>query len=208
MRSIRKRLSGRGYSAVELLIVIAIIGILAAMGVPWIINIVHKTKMEGLLSKTGFMYHLARNEAVKQNFITVVRADLDASQITAFADLNGAALGTPPDGIFNPIDGEPDKTTDYELATFDIPNGISFAAPDTLAVVDGLTAVAGERVAIFIADGSIVDIGAVRFGDARANFFEIRVAPQGTARVQIRKWDEVDEEWFEQGEENRVWQWF
>jgi len=211
MSANRKRKSGRGFSAVELLIVVVIIGFLAVMGIPWLQNIIHKAKMEGLLSKTGFLFHVAKSESIKQNYRTVVRVDLDGGQITAFADINGLALGSAPDGVFNPIDGEPNKTTDYELATYDLPIGIEFSAPGGLDLLDGFTTVdnngTDELVAIFIADGSIVDIGAIRIGDARGNQFEIRVAPQGTARVQIRKWDDVETEWFEQGEEDRVWQW-
>lgn len=211
MRTKSTRRSRKGFSIVEMLLVIAIVGILAAMGIPWIINVVQKTKMEGLLSKTGFLFHLAKSESIKQNFNTVVRFDLANRQVVSFADVNGPLLGTPSDGVFNPIAGEPDRTTDYQLAVFDLPNSINFSAPGAQELIDSFTTVdnggTDEQVAIFLPDGSIVDVGAVRLNDPRGNFFEIRVAPQGTARVQTRKWDDVETEWFEQGEEDRVWQW-
>ncbi len=31
--------------------------------------------------------------------------------------------------------------------------------------------------------------GAIRFGDLRGNFLEVRVEPAATARVQVLKWD-------------------
>jgi prepilin-type N-terminal cleavage/methylation domain-containing protein len=211
MRTKSTRRSRKGFSAVEVVLVIAIVGILATMGIPWIINIVHKTKMEGLLNKTGFLFHIAKSESIKQNFNTVVRFDIAGRRIISFADVNGPVLGTPPDGVFNPIAGEPDRTTDYRLAIYDVPNGIDFDAPGAQDLIDSFTTVdnggTDEQVAIFLPDGSIVDVGAVRLGGARGNLFEIRVAPQGTARVQTRKWDEAEGEWFEQGEEDRVWEW-
>jgi type II secretory pathway pseudopilin PulG len=194
-----------------MLIVIAITGLLAVMGIPWIVNIVHKTKMEGLLSRTGFLFHLARAESIKQKFNTVVRFDIDARQITAFADLNGNGPGTAPDGVFNAVAGAPRNTTDYQLATLELPSGIEFEAPGAMDVIDAFTTVdnnsTDEQVAIFLADGSITDIGAVRLGDARDNFFELRVAPQGTARVQARMWNDTESEWYEQGQEGRNWEW-
>ena len=211
MRPNRTLVPRGGFTAVEMLIVIVITGVLALMGVPLLQSIIHKTKMEGQLGKTSFLFHVAKSESVKQNFNTVVRIDPAARQITAFVDLNGAALGTAPDGVFNPIAGEPRNTTDYELATYDLPSGIEFEGPGATPIVDGFTTVdnngTDEQVAIFISDGSIVDIGAFRVGDRRDNFFEIRIAPQGTARVQVRKYDPDEDDWFEQGEENRVWEW-
>ena len=64
-----------------------------------------------------------------------------------------------------------------------------------------------EQVAIFEPDGTIQDIGTFRFGDQRGNYLAIEVAPAATARVLLVKWDKDDEEWKEQGEDGKKWEW-
>ena len=87
------------------------------------------------------------------------------------------------------------RTTDYQIGgTFELPAGISFAAPDgtdDAKVADGFLDVtwSGTDVAVFDSDGSVRVVGAFRTGDLEGNFLEIRVEPQATARVEIRKWD-------------------
>ncbi len=205
------RQSRKGFTAVEMLVVIAIVGILAAMGVPLLQNIIHRSKMEGLLGNSSTIMRRARSESIKQNVDTVVRFDFALRRVEAFADRDGATTADPPDGVFNPVVGEPNKTTDYWIGNFDLPGGIEFVGPALLDPIDGLTTVdnngTDEEVAIFISDGSITDIGAVRLGDDRGNFFELRIAPQGTARVQVRKWDDIAGEWFEKNEEGHSWSW-
>ncbi len=211
MRRHQRSSAPTGFSVVEMLVVIAIMGILATMGIPWLQNILHRTKMEGLISNSSTMFRLARSESIKQNVRTVVRFDLTLRRVEAFADRDGDTILDPPDGVYNPVAGEPFKTTDYWLGSFDLPAGIEFAAPAMLDEVDGFTTVdnngLSEEVAILLSDGSITDIGAVRLGDARGNFFEIRIAPQGTARVQVQKWDDIEADWFEKGEDGFTWSW-
>ncbi len=201
----------RGYSFVEVVVVVALLGILATMGIPLLQNVIHRTKMEGLIGNTTGMFRFARSESIKQNFNTVLRFDFANRRLEAFADLNGTALTDPPDGVFSPVPFQPARTTDYRLGGFELPVGIEVEAPGSLDPIDGFTSVdnggTAERVAIFTADGSITDIGGIRLADARGNFFEVRVAPQGTARIQVLKWDEIEQAWFEKGEDGRPWVW-
>ncbi len=194
-----------------MLVVIAILGILATMGIPLLQNIIHRTKMEGLLNNASAMFRYARSEAIKQNVNTVLRFDFANRRLEAFADRNGATLADPPDGVFSPVAGQPAKTTDYWLGSFDLPAGIEVDAPGSQDPIDAFSTIDNdgteEQVAIFISDGSISAVGGIRLGDARGNFFEVRVAPQGTARIQVRKWDEIEREWFEKGEDGHQWVW-
>lgn len=212
MERIQTSRDRRGFTAVEMLVVIAITGILAALGVPLLQNFIHRAKMEGLTANTSTLMRLARSEAIKANVRTVVRFDLDNRRFIAYADLNGPLLGDAPDGVFNPIAGEPTRTTDYRVGVpFDLPVGVEFQAPAALDQIDGFTTVdnAGtdEQVAIFLPDGSINDIGGLRLGDNRNNFFEVRIAPQGTARIRVLKWNDAEADWFEQSQEGHLWEW-
>lgn len=200
-----------GFTAVEMLVVIAILGILATMGIPLLQRVIHRTKMEGLISNTSSMFRYARSESIKQNVTTVLRFDFTARRLEAFADLNGATMTDPADGVYSPVAGQAPRTTDYRLGGFELPSGIRVDAPGTQDPIDGFTTVnnggTNEQVAIFVSDGSITNIGAIRLADARGNFFEVRVAPQGTARIHVLKWDEIDQKWFEKDQEGRKWVW-
>lgn len=207
----RKALFPRGFTAVEMLVVLAILGILMTMGIPIFISVIHQTKMFALLNQTGTVYRLARSEAIKKRFDMVVRYDFDGRRLELFADLNGITIDDPPDGIYNPVDTEPAGTTDYWVSSFGLPSGVDVDAPGLEPDIDGFTTVDNggtlERVAVFLADGSIDQIGAIRLADTQGNYFEIRVSPQATARIFSRKWDAVEGEWFEKGEDGHEWEW-
>ena len=208
-RSHRRR---SGFTAVEMLIVVALLGILATIGMPLLMRVVHRAKMEALVQRTFVLIQIARSESISKNVNTIVRVDPEAGAVTAFADIDGPNAGDPPDFMFNPVDGEPRHTTDYEIARYPLPVGIEFSAPDGEDQIDGFTEVPGgddEQVAVFAPDGSIDQVGAFRLGDQRGNFLEIRVTPQATARVQVRKWTESDDGWgwYQRGEDQTVWNW-
>ena len=207
-----QRRPGRGFTAVEMLVIIAILGILMSMGIPLFVNLIHQTKMFGLINKTGSMYRLARAEAVKRRVDVVVRYDFTFKRIEVFADIDGIAAGDPPDGIYNPVGGEPPGRTDYWLGSFGLPAGIAVAAPGMQDVIDGFTTVDNngtlEDVAIFVPDGSIDQVGAIRVADPHGNFFEVRISPQATARIFTQKWNDVEAEWYEDGEDGHDWEWY
>jgi len=190
LRGRRHRLHS-GFTIIEMIVVVAIIGIMATIGLPNLVRMIHRAKLDGIVRETSVLMQRARSEAVRQNVPTVVRADFARNEVVAFADVDGVAAGDPSDMIFNPVAGEPHRTTDYELGRYRLPNLVGFAHPsgDPAERVDGFTAAGGENVAVFDPNGSIRDLGAIRFGDQRGNFLEVRIEPAATARVQVRKWD-------------------
>ncbi len=201
-----RRRTAAGFTFIEMLVVLVVLLIAAALGFPALQNMIVRSKLEGIARETGMLVQQARFEAIKRSVPTVVRIDLDKRQVVAFADVNGAAIGDPPDGIFNPVAGQPRRGTDYIVGgTLQLPSRIEFQAPGGQAVIEGLTAVGGEKVLIFATDGSVSDDGAVRFADGRGNFLELRVEPRATARVELKKWD--GSFWRAAGEGGVPWNW-
>ncbi len=89
--------------------------------------------------------------------------------------------------------------------TIELEDSVNFEAPPAEAgdVITGLTG----NCFVFLPDGSVQETGAFRFADVRGNFLEVRVQPQATARVQVRKWDETDNKWYTRDQGGKAWEW-
>lgn len=203
-----------GFTIVEAILVVAIMGIASALLLPALQQLIHSSKIRGICRSTAAQMRKARFEAIKRGVPSVVSIDPDARAVITFVDVNGAALNALPDGIFNPIAGQPPGATDFELERVLLPAGIDFIfqATSGLASVDGFDNTGNpdppDDQAIFEPDGSINDAGAFRFGDQRGNFLEVRVDPPATARIEVRKWtDEGGGAWQSQGEGGATWKW-
>ncbi len=207
-RGRRKRLHS-GFTVIEMILVVAIIGIMATLGLPNLLRTLHRAKLEGIARETSVLMQMARSEAVRQNVPTVVRVDFTRNEVVAFADVDGPAAGSPSDMIYNPVAGEVHRTTDYEIGRYMLPNRVLFEAPsgDPDGPVKGFTPAGPGQVALFNPNGSIEGLGAIRFADQRGNFLEVRVSPAATARVQVRKWDPDLSAWHSRNQEDKPWVW-
>jgi hypothetical protein len=178
---------------------------------PALLNFMQRAKLEGAARQMVQMLHATRLEAITRGAPSVVAIDEDTGELVAFVDVDGATTTDPPDGLFNPKDGDPYKQTDYELGRFRLPSGIAFVTPDGDDGVDSIDGFTNpvpipSHIAYFGIDGSAADDGAFRVADTRGNFLEARIAAATTARVELRKWD--GSEWREQGEEEGgAWTW-
>jgi prepilin-type N-terminal cleavage/methylation domain-containing protein len=204
----------RGFTLTEVLVVLAILGIIAAFGIPALQDMIQRSKLLGIAEQTSATLRRARFEAIKRNRPAVVRIDGSGDQlvIVAFIDVDGvegSANEDLPDLIFNPHSGKAPRETDYELQRLSVPARVTQTTPDGSDSVEGFTADPGggaSNIAVFDPDGSLRNVGAFRFADAVGNFIEVRAAPASTGRVTLQKWQ--DGGWLEQGlSGGESWQW-
>jgi type II secretory pathway pseudopilin PulG len=200
-----------GFSLIEVAVTLTTLSIAAGMGMPALLNYMQRAKLEGAAHQVEMMLYSTRLEAITRGAPTVVMIDESTGDLVSFADVNGAGANPTPDGIFDPIAGEPYKQTDYELGRLRFAVGVKLADPrgdEGLDSVDGFVnpAPIPARLAYFNIDGTVRDDGAFRLADERGNFLEARIAATTTARVELRKWDGAH--WREQGEgEAGAWSW-
>jgi hypothetical protein len=90
--------------------------------------------------------------------------------------------------------------------TIELPDSVSFDAPGSQPAITPAIAV-DDDCFTFLADGSVKELGAFRFGDVRGNFLEVQIEPKATARVQVRKWDETANDWYTRDEGGKAWEW-
>jgi type II secretory pathway pseudopilin PulG len=208
----RLRSARTGFTVLELLVIMTTLALAATIGMPALLNFMQRAKLEGAARQVVQMLHATRLEAITRGAPSVLALDEDTGELVAFVDVDGATTTDPPDGVFNPKDGDPYKQTDYELGRFRLPSGIAFLTPDGDDGVDSIDGFANPEpipahIAYFGINGSVADAGAFRIADTRGNFLEARIAAATTARVELRKWD--GSEWREQGEEEEggAWTW-
>lgn len=212
-----------GFSLLELLIVVSLTGMLLALAIPRLGYLLQRSRFESIARETAAAVSRARIEAIRRGVPVVVRADFAANQIVAFADVNDNA-GTPgSDLLFNPQVGANAGTTDYEIVRLPLPSFVEFwgpgdTNPEAGAAILGFTDLDGAGSepfgAVLELNGTIRDLGAFHFGDAKGNILQVLVSPASTARAQIRKYDPDrtvgpdGTHFFTKGEDDLPWRWF
>ena len=199
----------RGFTLVELLVVIALIGLLALWGVPTLLNTLSRTRLVGASKEIATMIQLGRLEAIKkggvngdvQNRVTAIRYNAGLRSFDLLLDDTA-------DGNFNP-------TTPLQ-GRYTLPTGVSLWAPgepnpegtDAIDAWDeppgGPDTFAGP---IFVSDGSVRVAGAYRLADTRGNYLEVRVDFPATGKIVIQKYFPSLTAWFENGEATHEWEW-
>lgn len=192
------------FTLVELLITLAVLGVIVGLGLPALNKLIMRAKLEGQARSVSVLAGRARNEAVTQGAEAVVH--LDGDEFVAFVDLDGPNAADPPDGLFNPVSGQGYKATDWEMSRVPLANKITVAAPTGEDAIFGLvnTDRPDERI-IFNPDGTLLSTGAFRLADPAGNYLEVAVGPRATGQVTLRKWDGTA--WREQDEGGEAWTW-
>ncbi len=172
----------RGFTLIEMLVVLAILGVAMMLAAPYLIAQIQRSKLLGTVSQVSGLMRLARLDAVKNSRCAMVGITLSTRKVNAYTDRNDNCL---------PDAGE-------EIGEVILPNSVTFEAPTGdkgAASVQGFSTWAGNpNAAVFRNDGSVDAIGAFRFkaaplGSGSPNYLEVNVAPKATARVALRKWE-------------------
>jgi prepilin-type N-terminal cleavage/methylation domain-containing protein len=192
-----------GFTLVELLIVLVIAVLLVTLGLPNLLGLLARQRLEGQARDVAALVHRARHEALVRGVPAVV--ELDADGFTAFVDVHGASLTDPPDGVYEPLPAAPVQGTDLRIGDRRLHERLHLEGPGAMPGVEGLTFVDGAPKAIFDPDGSVRDTGAIRISDRRGNVLELRIAPRATGRIGLYKWDGMF--WRANGEGGTSWTW-
>lgn len=178
-----------GFTLIEMVVVIAFMGVLMLIGIPAIQNLLHRSKLEGAARESMIMMQQARLEAIKRNDTTIVLADATNRRVVSFIDEDG-------DAAFD--------AGETVLGQLQLGSGITFTDPAG-NTGDAAQTFTGPTGPLFEVDGSVAETGALRFADQRGNFLEVVVEPAATGRVRLRKWDGAA--WREPGEGGTAWEW-
>jgi prepilin-type N-terminal cleavage/methylation domain-containing protein len=181
-----------GFTLFELMVVIAIVLMIALVGYPALQQRLEQARVKGFIESASARIGEARAEAIRGRFPVVVQPDVANNVIVMFANVDNDA-----NYAFNPDPTQTHRTADYEISRVRLPVDFDVEfrtpvdkGPGKRDIVDGLTDTsADDNAAVFLPDGSAQDSGGFRFGDTRGNYFEVRVFPKATGKIQIQKWD-------------------
>jgi len=187
-----------GFTLIELLIILIVIGIIAAIGYPSLQKMIIRSNLEGVTRGTAVLMQSCRIEAMKQNRPCRVLADTAKRDVVAWVDMN--------------TDGVQDADEPL-IGQVRLHATVSFVAPGAELIFESFDTAGTTGWATFLGDGTVEKVGAIRFGDTRDNFLEVRVQPQATGRIQTRKYNDtipVNDDgtnWYGPGEGGVAWEW-
>lgn len=191
-----------GFTFVELLVIITLIGIAVLIGIPALQNYLNRAKVEGTMRNTMLAFRTARYEAIKRSQTVTVEGHLTDGWVDAYIDVDGNPGFNPGAGD---IEVQPRWRIDYPV-TFQFPSG---AVPANEVESDWETGT-GTFAVLFQNDGSVANDGFIRMGDQRGNFIQIDIEPAATAKMSRSKWyqPEAPNGWLEWGQEGVAWKWY
>lgn len=214
-KSLRPDTAGEaGFSLVELLVVMVVMGIMALWGIPALLGTLQRTRLVNSAKEVAVLMQVARLEAIKK---AGVNGDLQ-NRVT-FVNYIPATTAAP-GGFEVLIDENPDPADGWNPSrriggTYYLPRSITLQFPTEAA--EGNRAIRGwddpgpnqANGPVFRSDGSTVLGGAFTLRNARDQYLEVRVEFPATGKLSIQKWDGTDLNtgWYENHEAGQTWQW-
>jgi len=191
----RNQEGSRGFTLVELLITLAIFGVLALLTYPALLSVLEHQKMIGATHEAANIVRLARLTAVKRNTDIKVVARYTDNTLIAFRDVNG-------NDAF-------DADTDEQVGATQFPKSVYFWGPPDGTPGGAAAWVFATPTLIFHGGGDASEDGAFRLRGRNPDYFEVRVEPKATGRVVIKKWGGGDlvTDWWQNGEQGHKWTW-
>jgi type IV fimbrial biogenesis protein FimT len=180
----RRPKRGDGFSLIELLVVLALLGVIIGMGLPAMLNSLNRGKLTGFAQQTASAMQAARLEAIKRSTTSRVEVHFADNSVIAYVPCGDGYAGCGSHAAYDPAN-------DVLVFQATAPAGVVLQGPGTVAngnAVVGFASITGGGVASFNSDGSVVAQGGFRFRDQRNNIMEVFVSPQATARVAVRKY--------------------
>ncbi len=196
MRTRWRTASAKGFTLVEAIVIVAIVGLAVTVGFPLLQNYLNRAKVEGAMRRTMVLFRQARYEAIRESRTITVQADQSGKWIDIYWDQDGDNVADPGETV---------------QSRYFLPGGIEFKSHDSAGLADTfptLRTVGTSAYVDFNNDGSVLSQGAIRLGDQRANFVEVDISPAATAKVTLRKWDASESAWITWGEEGKSWKWY
>jgi prepilin-type N-terminal cleavage/methylation domain-containing protein len=185
--------SSAGFTLIEGVIVVAVLGITAALGIPAMLEIMWRNKVQLATRETIVQMQEARFRSIREGEPFGVFADFANNRLVTFHHVD----------VANPADPT-DPANSEQLRFFDLPGGIVFqgpadADPNGAGAIEGFAESASPGVGgwvTFRPDGSAVMLsesttaGGFRVAmPERSFFYEASVAPAATGRIRVLVWD-------------------
>lgn len=175
----RARTSRRGFTLIELIIVIAIIAIFGVLVIPGLLDVMWSNKVQLSAREAALQLREARFRAIQEGREYGVFADFANNQLVAFRGVD-------------PVDPDGEQLRAYNLPAGIVFQGPGDTDPNGPEAVDFLPDNedgSGGWVA-FRADGSADAEGGIRFAMPQRNlYWETGVDPATTGRIQVRTYD-------------------
>jgi prepilin-type N-terminal cleavage/methylation domain-containing protein len=201
----------RGFTLIEMLVVMSLMLVLVALGIPALQTSLHQSKIRGIVQETTVLMRLARIQAIKRSAQSVVQiipstGAGDPGHVQAFLDLDADnRLGA----------------NDTMIGTLTLPSGMKFenckGGGTDKNSVDGFSSDpdGGPNILIFQSDGSTpatdwstsnsTTPGGFHFNDPYDNCMEIHVETAAAARIEVRKWNGTA--YVPSGDNDKAWTW-
>ena len=191
--------SQRGFTLIEAVITVALLGILLLIGLPTVLGTLNRTRLTGTTREIATLLQVARLEAIKMDAPVEVNYDVGSNSFISFVDMDRDGLESAPDRRLGSVIRVPRK---IEF------RGPGDAAPNGANAIDGWDNAPANPGPVFRPDGSADRVGAYRFRDSNNNILEVRIETPATGRMILRKWDPALDIFYAHLENDRRWEWY